>query len=351
MNKLGIITIYNSNYGNRLQNYALQEVLRNNGYEVETIKNCMLLNIYKGRFNYFLRRVKSILGKNDFYDGYSREKYFKKFNKNIKFNKKYFTWNAMKKFNNYDCLIVGSDQVWNPKNGRLTNFDLATFGTKKKISYAASIGLSSLSDDSLKKLKNGLKDFDAVSIREEEGKKILQSIEIKADVHIDPTMLLSSSEWDKISVKPEFYNGNKYILLYYLGELSTARRKEIERIAKEKNYEIINILDKNSIYYNCGPSEFLWLEKHAELICTDSFHSSVFAIIYNRPFIIFEREQSGMGKMNSRIDTLIDKFKLKNRIFNCNITRENLDADYSEAYKILEKEKKKSLDYLLSNLK
>lgn len=90
----------------------------------------------------------------------------------------------------------------------------------------------------------------------------------------------------------------------------------------------------------------MWLEKNAFLICTDSFHSSVFAILYNRPFIVFDREGNGQG-MNSRIETLISKFKLKNREYNGkNITKENLEHDYTEAYKILDEERKKSDNFL-----
>ena len=159
-------------------------------------------------------------------------------------------------------------------------------------------------------------------------------------------MLLVDKEWDKVSKKPDMLKQGKYILNYFLGDLSEFRKNEIERIAKENNCEIINILDKNSSFYECGPSEFLWLEKNAFLICTDSFHSSVFALLYDRPFIIFDREQSGIENMNSRLDTLVNKFNLKNRKFKDKITEENLNHDYTEAYKILEKERKKAEDFL-----
>ena len=163
-------------------------------------------------------------------------------------------------------------------------------------------------------------------------------------------MLLTSEEWDKVSKRPEqiyLFNGRKYILNYFLGNLSEQRKTEIERIAKENDCEIINILDEKDPFFVSGPSEFLYLEKNAFLICTDSFHSSVFAILYNRPFVIFDREQEGVEKMNSRIDTLISKFNLKNRKYNgSKITKENLEHDYTEAYKILEEERKKSDAFL-----
>ena len=137
----------------------------------------------------------------------------------------------------------------------------------------------------------------------------------------------------------------KYILNYFLGNLSDNKREEIEKVAKENNCEIINLLDKNSPFYECGPSEFLYLEKHAFLVCTDSFHSCVFAILYNKPFIVFERDDNLMS-MNSRIETLINKFKLENRKFTGKITKDNLKYDYKDAYKILELERKKAKLFL-----
>ena len=100
-------------------------------------------------------------------------------------------------------------------------------------------------------------------------------------------------------------NHKRYILTYFLGNLSDSRKKEISRIANEYDCEIINLLDKKDPFYSCcGPSEFLYLEKNAFLICTDSFHSSVFAILYDRPFIVFNREDK-LQNMNSRIANLL----------------------------------------------
>lgn len=132
---------------------------------------------------------------------------------------------------------------------------------------------------------------------------------------------------------------------YFLGELSEKRRKDIERIAKENNCEIINILDRNSPFYQTGPSEFLYLEKNAFMVCTDSFHSCIFAILYNRPFVVFDREGVNV-KMNSRLDTLLKKFKLEDRWYKDEITEDYLKVDYKDAYKILEEERKKSIKFL-----
>lgn len=213
-------------------------------------------------------------------------------------------------------------------------------------------GVNKLPDNEKNFAEQRLKDFKAISVREDAGKKIVEELTGRKDVEVlvDPTMLLTVEEWDKVSKKPKQLKTDKYILNYFLGELSKNRKEEIERIARENNCEIINILDKKSPFYQTGPSEFLYLEKNAFLICTDSFHSCVFSIIYDRPFIVFEREDKNVS-MNSRIETLLSKFKLENRKYNGKITQNLLNHDYKEAYKILEKEKVKANTFLENALK
>ena len=349
MKSVGIITINdNDNYGNRLQNYAVQNVLKKNNVKAITLKNNPTLNL-KDKF--VLRMLKFILKKkrNSNRDRYKK---FNEFNKNIKFSKRYIT-PFSKLDNEYDYFITGSDQVWNPTWGRLSDIELLEFTIpQKRISFAASFGISSLPEQYNEKLKNALKDYKAISVREYAGKKIIEDVVGRKDVQVlvDPTMLLTAEEWDKVAKKPEQLKTDKYILNYFLGELSEKRKAEIDRIAKENDCEVINILDKNSPFYCTGPSEFLYLENHAFLVCTDSFHSSVFAILYNRPFIVFGREDNTVS-MNSRIETLINKFNLKNREYNGKeITKENLNHDYTEAYKILKEERKKSMTFLMNAL-
>ena len=137
----------------------------------------------------------------------------------------------------------------------------------------------------------------------------------------------------------------KYILKYFLGHVSEEKEKEIERFAKENNCDIIDILDKNS-FYATGPSEFVYLIKNAFLVLTDSFHSCVFSIIFNRPFLIFERDEEGMRNMNSRIDTLLQKFKLDGRRFDGNISNEHINVDYSHIADILKLEQENTINFL-----
>lgn len=349
MKKIGIITINdNDNYGNRLQNYAVQEILKKLNIKPITIKNNPITNT---KNKYILRKIKSLFKKENYSKVKERKICFEEFNKNIIFSSKKI--NPYCKLSDYEYFLVGSDQVWNPNFGRLREVDLLEFTEpNKRIAFSASFGISDLPEEYNEKLKRALKYYKSISVREDAGKKIIEKVVGRRNVQVlvDPTMLLTADEWDKVSKKPEQLKTDKYILNYFLGKLSEKRKAEIDRIAKENNCEVINILDRNSPFYCTGPSEFLYLEKHAFLICTDSFHSSVFAILYNRPFIVFTREDNTVS-MNSRIETLINKFNLKNREFNgTNITKENLNKDYIETYEILNEERKKAISFLRESI-
>ena len=334
-----------------MQNYATQEIIGKCGSIPVTIKNSVITNKNERRkIIYILRILKGIHIELKLFYNSNKVKYkkFLKFNKYINITRKKLTLldkNIKKK---YDYFITGSDQVWNPTFGRLRETDLLVFAKpEQRIAFAASFGISELPEQYKQKTAEALKTFKAISVREDTGKKIVEELTGRTDVEVlvDPTMLLTPEEWDKVSKKPEQINFDKYILCYFLGELSEQRKKEIERVAKENDCKIINILDKKDPFYETGPSEFLYLEKNAFLICTDSFHSSVFAILYNRPFIVFDREDSFV-KMNSRLDTLLKKFELEDRWYEEKIKEEQLKTDYTKAYEILEKEREKSMNFL-----
>ncbi len=341
---IGIITIIdNNNYGNRLQNYALYKYISK--YDTtETLKNDDFSNT---KSLFLLRTIKHLFSKKISINE-NRQKNFQLFNSNIKFSRKKI--NAFSNSEKYNYYIVGSDQVWNPNFGRLRDVDLLAFvSPQKRVSYAASIGVDTIPDSKSKQMAKELKKFKSISVREENAKNIIQELTDRKDIDvlIDPTMLLDEDDWLKVVKRPKNMKTKKYILLYFLGEISAKRKKEIERIAKDNNCEIIDILDKNSIYYEYGPSEFLYLEQNAFLVCTDSFHACVFAFLFDRPFVVFDREQQMVNSMNSRIDTFISKFKLINRRFNGkDITKDNLKHNYTEGYRILEKERQKSKKYL-----
>lgn len=341
MKKVALITIFDmDNYGNRLQNYAAQEILKMKNVYVESI-----ININRTfSFKYYLKRILKAI----------RYHNFCKFNKNINFAKNKVNLNKIpNKISNYDYYIVGSDQVWNYSFKRLNDLDLLAFtNSKNKIAFSASFGVNDLPISYHKKTRKELSKFKAISLREDSGKQIVESLTNRKDIEVlvDPTMLLTANEWNKVAQKPNIMPKKEYILTYFLGDITKEYSDEIKRVAKENNYAIINLLDKKSPYYSCGPSEFLYLESHAKLICTDSFHSSAFAIIYDKPFIVFDRSQKNIVSMNSRIETLLSKFNLQSHKFTGKITKDLLNHDYTKTYKILDKEKQKAHNFLEKSL-
>lgn len=358
MKKIGIISIYdNNNYGNRLQNYAVQQVLKKIDCEPETIINWPETNqpitrIEKIKKNTRrkLSGVKKAIKGLIHQEEKRRYECFKSFNKKfVQISKDSITYcNARKMKDKYDYFIVGSDQVWNPNFGRLSDIDLLTFSKREKnIAFSASFGISSISETNKEKCKKAFTNFKSISVREDAGKNIIEQLGIneQVEVIIDPTMMLNAKEWDKVILKPKQLKTDNYILNYFLGNLSKERKQEIQRVAKENNCKIINILDIDSGFFSTGPSEFLYLIKNAFLVCTDSFHSCVFSILFNRPFLVFDREDNVVS-MNSRIDTLLSKFLLEDRKYVEKIKKEQLVVDYEKSYEILDKERTKAIEFL-----
>lgn len=344
MDKVGIVTIVdNKNFGNRLQNYALQELIKDLGYEVETIRNSVYCNNKDNFFTNWLKfNIKKLIKKD------AANKHFERFNSYIKMSKHIITPYNSKKFK-YQKFVVGSDQVWNPEFQRLSDIDLINFAKpNQKISYAASIGLSDLDYNAEIKVKKYLnkEQFPCLSVREESAKNIIQNITKRNDIKtvLDPTLMIDCEKWNIVAKKPNNFSKKKYILIYFLGD--NEYEKGINDFANKNNCEIINIKNVDDI----GPQEFLYLFDNAELIFTDSFHACAFSVIYKKEFFVFDRKQNGISNMNSRIINFLEKFNLEARRLTKfeNIYLESID--YEIVYKILEYERKKSAEFLIESL-
>lgn len=377
--KCGIATIsIGANYGNRLQNYAVQSIMKKNGYDPETIdyepsykleytnigkvdkiKN-LILKCKKMGIDY----TYNIVGKKTFKRKIMNEKenYRKKcfedfIHDYIKMSdKKYNSKSDLKELNNqYDVFITGSDQVWNPYWEGKDEFYYLTFADKeKRIAYAPSFGVSEIPESQKKFYKNNLSEMIHISTREEQGKEIVkQLINKEVQVVLDPTLLLKKEDWNQVAKIPE--NKNKYLLTYFLGIVSAKRKKMIKDFAKENKLEIVSMYeDWNSKSNFGGPSEFLGLIQNAEYICTDSFHGAVFSILYNKPFTVMDREEvkeQKEKKMNSRIETLLEKFDLqKCKEFLEKDSNKEFIINFTLANEKLEKEREESLKYLKNAL-
>lgn len=369
MRSIGIITIIDyNNYGNRLQNYATQEVLKSLGFSVETIinypqnNNCdnntnALNKIHKLR-QYTLKELltkimnKTILKNKIKKLKNSRIESFKNFTKiNIMETNYTISDDNIPKglSDEFDYFVTGSDQVWNPTFRYGSSVDFLAFAPQnKRIAYAPSFGISEIPSSYKENYKIWLSEVASLSVREEAGAKIIKDLTGReADVLVDPTLILSKEKWLSISKELISKPKNKYLLTYFLGEISDEDRKMINNIAKENSLQVVNLADiKDGQTYITGPSEFIDYINSASILCTDSFHGTVFSMLLEKPFITFDREGK-MPSMNSRIDTLLSKFKLESRkAQNIKNNEQVFEVDYYHISQILGEERKKAINYL-----
>lgn len=352
---LAIVTMsYGNNYGNKLQNYAMQVIYESMGFSVETIrlKPCVCYSEgIKEKFNNIggkiQRKIQRIVYKKNINN---RKEVFEKFNNERLFlSEKIYAMNDYHSLNDekYKIYSVGSDQVWNTYFDEFTSVYLLDCLDNKKtrISYAASLGCDSINPLYKEKFKEELKKFKCISVREEEGKKVLEKFPgITAKVVLDPTLLLSQNDWDKFIGTNELKEKNKYILTYFLGKMEPKMKRTISQYAKKNKLKIINLNDIATSYYYAGPVEFVNLIKNAQIIFTDSFHACCFSIIYEKTFWVVSRN-SVKKNMNSRINTLLKRFGLEERWWNETVDLKKI-PDYNVAYEKLQNLRKDSYEFL-----
>lgn len=367
--KIGISTIIDyENYGNRLQNYALQEVLVNLGHEVETIKNNTNVpkKSRKARIISSLKdgsaikkignRLKTVrIHEDQLTSIENRNRSFSNFTNNYinetltEINEKSIDFFYFKKF---DLFIIGSDQVWNFEFDRFSALDFIPYAnkTQRVISYAASFGVSQIPKKYEEVYKKGLLNLNSISVREEAGSKIVHELTSReAKVVLDPTMLVEINVWNTLAETSKFNIGEKkYILTYFLGSPLKEQEKYIFNYAKEKNYRIFQLGKiEDTQCWSAGPDGFVKLFKNAQAIFTDSYHACVFSIIFEKYFEVFERNSNDLS-MNSRIDTLLSTFNINDCRYK---GTEHEKVDYTKVKIILKKEKENSLDFLNSQIK
>lgn len=373
--KIAIMTINdNDNYGNRLQNFALQMKLESLGHSVITIDN----KTYKVKKKY-LRRIYNKIKNREFISSIikrttikdedeiskklqkdlieNRKVNFERFNKLIHLSDFEIDSNT-KKFDfveDIDYFVVGSDQVWNYTFNRFSSFDFCSFSPKEKnISYAASIGLDEIDDRYKEMFISGLHNFKKLSVRETKAQEIIQDlVNLESEVLVDPTMLITPLEWNNIINKhsvgiESFLLDKDYIVVYFLGEISDEDNAKITKYCDVNNYELLILGDINYTEYSYGPLEFISAIQNSKHVFTDSFHACVFSIIFEKSFTVFDRKIDG-GNMNSRIITLLSKLGLESA-WNKG-SKDILSIDYdNNLKKVLSEEMKKSENFLKQSL-
>ena len=250
----------------------------------------------------------------------------------------------------YDYFVTGSDQVWNPYFADLEKLFIKFAPGEKRIAYAASISCPEIPQDKLQAFIDGVNGMKEISVREQAGADLIQQLTgRRVQVVADPTMLVTAEDWRSIARKPSWLKGDEQLLVtYFLGKRPDS---VIEGIARENGLHIVNMLDERVFeHYAIAPEEWLWLIDHARFTYTDSFHGTVFSILFRTPFVVTERVDAGCAsKMTSRIDTLLAKFDLSDRRgTNANgyMIDSPLDMHYGDVDKVLAEEKQKAEAYL-----
>lgn len=313
-----------TNYGNRLQNYAVYKSFEKEHVYAETL-------VCEKKINYIQKIKRRLLSEihtlslpiypiNDM--GYIRWCKFEKFTRKyiptrVIYSDDLYLSNRIN--NDYTEFVAGSDQIWNYEfPGRFGDYAIhsrdyfLTFADEgKRNSLSASFGITEINEKWMHEYCTWLSSFKNLSVREESGAELIHKLTGKtAKILIDPTMYLTADEWREIGLKPKKVNFSEpYLLEYFLSDVSEQHNNNIQKIADNLHLKRYRLWDTSvKDLFVTGPDEFLYLIDHAALVCTDSYHATIFSILFERPFIVYPR-----GHMNSRIDTLLQTFGFEDR--------------------------------------
>tara|TARA_B100001105_G_scaffold254998_1_gene252503 strand:- start:2098 stop:4374 length:2277 start_codon:yes stop_codon:yes gene_type:complete len=260
----------------------------------------------------------------------------------------------------FDYFVAGSDQVWSP-----VVFDPRYYldyvkDNRRKISYAPSFGVAAIHRSDIEtKIAALISQFSALSVREDAGRELIQSMtDLEASRVVDPTLLLTYSDWQKVIPKSS-QESKSYILCYFLGDNQNSWEhvKEISRMTGLA-VKIVPVFERDQAYgelqYGVGPSEFFNLIDDAALVLTDSFHGTIFAILCSTPFYTFERfHRSDPISQNSRVESLLSTLKLASRIISYDsplLEDYTKKVNYKRVHHILERERLQSKAFLGESL-
>lgn len=264
----------------------------------------------------------------------------------------------------YDAVIVGSDQLWLPSNVAGDYYTLNFVPDDvRKIAYATSFGIEYIPEDMKEKYCHFLNRFDFLSARETSGQEIIK-VCTGQDVQLvcDPTLLLEKEDWDEIA-KDKRIIDDDYVFCYFMGD-NPEQRSFAKRLALEKKCKIVALLHLDQYIgsdedfadyapYDISPADFVNLVKHAKYVCTDSFHGTVFSIIFSKDFFTFKRfNKKASLSTNTRLTSLLSKFNLMERLFN---GEESVEGDLTiKNYEIVQNNlanfRHQSMEYLKTSI-
>lgn len=351
--KIGVVTFWGTkdNYGQVLQCYALQKVLNKLGHKALLIKYD-ILDYERERVaarRSLISHVKDILRRTLFkIENILHDRRFKEFYKKyIMSVGPYSIVEIRKKTLDFDVLIAGSDQIWSMD----CPFLFLDFGKGiKKIAYAVSFGGSEFPKDFLERVRPWVNEFSHISVREETGISICK--QLKRDDAVcfpDPTLLLTSEEYDDLIPYNDSIEYQDYILVYWLSNPAAISVREIRAFAKRKKLNIVYVTGQGKLDF-CKKSyptipEWLALIKNATYVITNSFHGCVFSIMMKKNFLVIPLIGK-YARMNGRIDMLLNKYNLKSRKWTSSLDAIFAAIDYTDVHMKLEKERQEVISQL-----
>lgn len=376
----GVIIMHpgQNNYGTSLQGYATIKIFKKMGYPIRIIRYIKKRSlgevirtapglIRSGAVNVLFNKLSQKWYKR-IHPEYARLVYFRTAAVN-RFKDYYFEplcdyyrgyAELCKGSKNYDVIFVGSDQVWGPLSLYARFYNL-TFVDKSvpQFSYSSSFGKSNILEWQRKGVAEFLNKMDAIGVREIRGKEIVKELTGRdAEVVADPTLLLSKSDWEESIASSKASINEPYILSYILGP-RTDIREAITEFGKSVGLKIVSFRHMDMYepadqdfgdipIYNADCLDFVRLLSNAEYVCTDSFHCTVFSILFHKKFTTFYRlDPSDKNSSHSRIDSLLLITGLSDRLFHGNLAKEIIeDIDYSLVDSKISKLRNDSLSFL-----
>ena len=338
------------NYGNMLQKYALYRTLKKFADTVEILWLASL----KPFTPYELEVNHQAVGN-------LRDAAFKSVRQN-KF-KEFSESNMRTRFDipdlkdladRYDFFVVGSDQVWNPDFYVPSRF-LEFAPPEKRVAYAASIAIPELPEKVIENYRQKISEMAHVSVREREGCNLVEELTGKRPLQVvDPVFLLLPEEWRELAKPPTWFDPKKYKKGYVLTHFFTGRPpKQVHALAAQLELPMINLRDiDNFNHYTVGVEEFLYLADKATLFCTNNYHATAFAMIFQRPFIVYKYDNLLLSRF-TRMNSLLNLFKLKDRLTDNKLNikvKKPLAIDFATYKKVLPTEQKKALKFLTNAL-
>lgn len=370
-------------YGGMLQAFATQRALLKSGVDSEAIDFDNLKDdVTKRKWKYFLsnlldisivrekakvieKKIKQKLNKALRNNLEKRDAAFDRFcSANFKVSRKFENWNDLtESCNEYDSVVVGSDQLWLPSNICADYYTLSFVPDNvNKVAYATSFGIGRIPTRYEGAYVKFLSRINHLSAREFSGKEIIKKL-IGRDVPqvCDPALLLDSSDWDEVA-SPRIIPEN-YIFCYFMGD-NPDQRNFVKRLAAKTGCKIVALLHLDQYIpgdesyadytpYDVTPADFVSLVKNADFVCTDSFHGTVFSIIYNRSFFTFMRfKKKASLSTNTRIESLLNTFGLTNRLFegNASVDGDLTIDNWAEIQQRVSALRADSLKYLLNSI-